>query len=229
MSIPGWKSYVRAVDKLAAALAQAGGKAKPKATAKPKRKRRHAHHPPRAVEVSVEPYFAPGVGVLPDDDESRPEPVRGEALPPPVPTPAPLEAPVLAAASVADEKARRAAELDAERERVHAAARWRSGCEARCALTGLRCGLLGGHTGTHRTSRGEFRVVAVPGQTHFALKDALDEAATATSSDVDNGKKSYAQEKRESRERLRGLAHAGHITADDRSVAHNRHLHGEAA
>lgn len=66
-------------------------------------------------------------------------------------------------------------ELDDEGAR-----RFRKQCKARCAATGLACGLLDGHPGSnpdeHRSARHVFRAVAAPGQTSFpavAERDAL--------------------------------------------------------
>ena len=135
---------------------------------KPRRARTHT--PPRAPEPPLELPFAPE----PEGIE-----VRGQPLPPPPPTPAPLDGAVLAAAVVAHEKAIAAEQLAAHRLEVDAAAKWKGSCNAVCALTGRRCRLPAHPEGEHRSERGPFRVVAAPGQTHFARQAALDEAATA--------------------------------------------------
>lgn len=86
--------------------------------------------------------------------------VRGKPLPPLPPTPAPLEPAVLAAIAAAPAKAAAAAELEAKREAIEANARWKSPCKAVDAATGLRCGLMKGHTVDHRHERGAFVRVA---------------------------------------------------------------------
>lgn len=53
-------------------------------------------------------------------------------------------------------------------------------CKAVDAYTGKSCKLLEHPAGTpHRSERGEFRVVAAPGQTHFEHREQLDRAAVA--------------------------------------------------
>lgn len=86
--------------------------------------------------------------------------VHGEPLPPPRPTPAPPSAAIVAAASVAEEKAAVAAELEAKRAEIEASAKWKGQCKAIDARNGLRCGLLHGHTVDHRSARGAFTTVA---------------------------------------------------------------------
>jgi hypothetical protein len=52
-------------------------------------------------------------------------------------------------------------------------------CKAINAETGRQCALPDGHLEFHRHGRTSFVHVAQPGQTHFARRDALDQAATA--------------------------------------------------
>lgn len=56
--------------------------------------------------------------------------------------------------------------------------RFKKQCKARDSETGLQCGLLEHDAKTaHRSARGEFHQVAVPGQTSFSRRDALDAVA----------------------------------------------------
>jgi hypothetical protein len=86
--------------------------------------------------------------------------VRGQPLPVLPPPAAPLDPAVIAAASVAAEKAAKAAELEAQKASIEASARWKSPCKAIDADTGLQCGLMKGHTVDHRHARGPFVRVA---------------------------------------------------------------------
>ncbi|PZR17517.1 MAG: hypothetical protein DI536_04175 [Archangium gephyra] len=135
----------------------------------------------------------------------------------PTSKPARLPSTIVAAAAVAELRAAEAAAVAAQREVIAAKAKWRGPCKAVCALTGKACGLLVDHPGDHHSARGPFRLVAVPGQTEFAARAALDRAAVASAdsprmTDV----RGSAAEKRDERRRS---AHAGDITADDKSVA----------
>lgn len=59
-------------------------------------------------------------------------------------------------------------------------------CVARCAVTGLRCGLLQHDDRVqHRTARGEFRVVAAAGQEKFPLAALRDDIAVSQSGSFD--------------------------------------------
>jgi hypothetical protein len=211
-------TYTQALAHLLRVVAKAARIAPPKKRpqTKSKNRKRRTYLPPRAVEPIEEPVFAPSV--------TPPDVVRGEPLPPPPPIPAPLDAAVLAAASVAGERAARAAEVEAQRAAIDATARWQKQCTAIDAHTGLRCGLVGQHV-EHRTARGPFTAVAAPGQMHFARRAALELAAYSDGGAVE----SLTHRGTELGKRRRGLAHAGDITADDRSVEHNRKSHGEAA
>lgn len=169
-------TYTQALAKLAAVVARLS-----RQPVKPKRKRakrRASFMPPRAVEVPVEPVFAPSP-VKPQPAPAQPSPVESSGV------------------------------------------RWQRQCMAVDAVTGLRCGLVGQHD-THRTARGPFVTVAAPGQTHFARKAELERIAFA-----DGGAVESLSHRATVREGKR--AHAGHITADDRSVRHNRQAHGDAA
>lgn len=55
--------------------------------------------------------------------------------------------------------------------------RFVGGCKAVNAHTGHRCQLLDGHAGAHCHGRTAFTVVAAPGQTRFAAREAIDTAA----------------------------------------------------
>lgn len=94
-------------------------------------------------------------------------------------------------------------------------------CPAVCALTALKC-RLPAHDGVHKSERGPFVLVAVPGQTVFPHRDALDALALAgrresDPDDVASGRFATAKKAREAyRERHRARpavsAHAGDAT-----------------
>lgn len=86
---------------------------------------------------------------------------------------------------------------------------FKSECCAIDAETGLKCRRLAHADVVHRHERGCFVRLAVPGQTHFAARAAVEEAAQRTHYAVCGEDFSGAQLKRYSRKARKHSAHAG--------------------
>ena len=126
--------------------------------------------------------------------EFRPSPVHpGKAdIHDPAPSPVPMA-----------ERRARIAEGHARRNAPVQVLKPRGSCQAVNAETGRQCALLGGHTGVHRHGRTDFTRTAELGQTSFRRRELLDHAAMSSTPAGDlYDRKSWATEKRESRERI---------------------------
>lgn len=197
------------------------------------RPKREPYNPPRSEPVELleqaEVFEAPVEGRI-----TPVYVVSAEPVPPPLPlepTRTQVDRATELAALIAPARAAEAAAVAAQREVIEGAAKWRGPCKAVCALSGRACGLLAGHAGDHRNARGSFRVVAVPGQTHFASRAALDAVATsgrgpgfaAQMVNMGSGHLAVGSKERTLTKAIRrNSAHAGDVTADDTSVASAR-------
>jgi hypothetical protein len=195
-------------------------KRKPVRTAKTRAKYSKFYSPPRAPEPVVEPYFAPPAEPVaakapvtvatgtPKRTTRQPEASESIPLPPPSPFRGGFKTP-----STKDSSPSKTPSTGGFMPRE---LRLVGSCKAVCALTGRPCRLPAHRDDvSHANERGPFRLVAVPGQTHFAHRDALESAALAgrRESDPDEAAAGRYATSKKAREKYRAkkvrLAHDG--------------------